>query len=465
MAKILIAYFSDYGEAMYDAISDTLKQNGNDIFRLNINNSLVYKTKWGGISKIIDGELLNKLKKFNPDVVLNFNNCLPLNCYDILDEKCRICVMDADAPEVAFWNKDVIYKNLNRIFFLGLQSCSYNMYERYLDIKIDNLKYLYFPPATIVRKENLNKDKNISFIGSNFYQTHIPQEKEFYSNESLKLYDKLRENYFFSYKDAKIIYPECNFNLFQLIRDFYCGQERLKYMQQLTDLGFVFYGQRLWQKIAYYDFELAKCYNPEKITSIIDNQNVYNSSKISVNISHPLAQTSFSWRVMDIMASDSCLLMEDKPDWRDLFEKYLSKETLDSIIYKDRFDMRQKAIKLLNDDTLRKKCVLELNNAIEENGRWEIRFKQLEEFLGIKLLNNENLFPEIIFYQREEDKPKSESSSCESKNILQKLKLKNRCKIFFYSLMLALAQIPVLDLLQRRERRNKLHQKINKYWR
>ncbi len=36
----------------------------------------------------------------------------------------------------------------------------------------------------------------------------------------------------------------------------------------------------------------------------------------------PLAKTSFSWRVMDIMASGACLLMEDKPDWRDLFEKY-----------------------------------------------------------------------------------------------------------------------------------------------
>ena len=47
---------------------------------------------------------------------------------------------------------------------------------------------------------------------------------------------------------------------------------------------------------------------------------------------------------MDIMASNSCLLMEDKPDWRDLFEKYLSKETLEAVIYKDRFDMREKAI-------------------------------------------------------------------------------------------------------------------------
>ena len=100
---------------------------------------------------------------------------------------------------------------------------------------------------------------------------------------------------------------------------------------------------------------------------------------------------------MDIMASNSCLLMEDKPDWRDLFEKYLSKETLEAVIYKDRFDMREKAIKLLNDEELRLRCVADLNNAIEQNGRWENRFKELEKFTNIKLLNMDNKNNEVIF--------------------------------------------------------------------
>ena len=41
MAKVLISYFSDYGEAMYDAITDILIKNGNEIFRFNINNPQV----------------------------------------------------------------------------------------------------------------------------------------------------------------------------------------------------------------------------------------------------------------------------------------------------------------------------------------------------------------------------------------------------------------------------------------
>ena len=36
MANILITYFSDYGETMYDAISDYLLSEGNNVIRFNI---------------------------------------------------------------------------------------------------------------------------------------------------------------------------------------------------------------------------------------------------------------------------------------------------------------------------------------------------------------------------------------------------------------------------------------------
>ncbi|MBE6448659.1 MAG: hypothetical protein E7018_05105 [Alphaproteobacteria bacterium] len=157
--------------------------------------------------------------------------------------------------------------------------------------------------------------------------------------------------------------------------------------------------------------------------------------------------------------------MEDKPDWRDLFEKYLSKETLEAVIYKDRFDMREKAIKLLNDEELRLRCVADLNNAIEQNGRWENRFKELEKFTNIKLLNIDNKDNEVIFIQREEKSTVKIENNIKKRNLIQRLKIKNRFKIFVYALMIALAQIPILDLFQRKKRRNKLRQKMDKYWR
>jgi len=162
MAKILISYYSDYGEAMYDAICDILKKNGNDIFRMNINTSEVQMTHWGGTSKIIDKKLIKEIEKFNPELIFSFNNCLPQNCYDLLSKNCKICVLDADAPDVAFWNKDIVKNNFEKYIWLGLQSYSKTMYERDLNEKLEtNKNYMYFPPATVVKNEKLKIEKNI----------------------------------------------------------------------------------------------------------------------------------------------------------------------------------------------------------------------------------------------------------------------------------------------------------------
>ena len=62
MARILLSYFSDYGEAMYDAICSVLRKNGNDIFRFNINCDYVESTGWGGECKIIDNKIISQIK-------------------------------------------------------------------------------------------------------------------------------------------------------------------------------------------------------------------------------------------------------------------------------------------------------------------------------------------------------------------------------------------------------------------
>ena len=259
MANILISYFSDYGESMYDAISETLLKHGNNIFRININNKSFCITEWGGESRVSDFDIINKIKLFKPDLVLNFNNSLPLEIYSSLNKKCQICILDADNPET-FWNKAFLLNNKRKYKFLGFQSFSKNMYEKFLGIKLGSSKFLYFPPATVVTNKKIVQDKNISFIGSNFYPLSIPEEKCFYSKNALSLYDKFRKNYFYDIVDAKkdFNYDNNKINyLFEKVRAYYVGQERLKYMQEIEDLGFVFYGVRWWNLIAYYDFVFA----------------------------------------------------------------------------------------------------------------------------------------------------------------------------------------------------------------
>lgn len=472
MARILLSYFSDYGEAMYDAICSVLRKNGNDIFRFNINCDYVESTGWGGECKIIDNKIISQINTFSPEIVLNFNHSLPINLYDVISDTCKICIIDADNPET-FWNKGLLSHNSKRYFFLGLQSYSKEMYEKCLLRALeDEVDYIYFPPATVVKSENLAQDKNISFIGSNFYPLYIPENDNFYKKEALLLYDEFVKNYFFPFENVnnKEETWYCSNELYKDIRAYYVGQDRLKSMQVLTDLGFTFYGVRWWNRIAYYDFELAKCFDDTPKVSIEDNQWVYNTSKVSVNISHPQAKSSFSWRVMDIMASNACLLMEDKPDWKDLFGKFLSKETLDTVIYSDRYDMRKKAIILLKDDNLRARCVADLNNAIEQNGRWEHRFIHLEKFLNVSILGLNNMNPTYIYIKQGDGKNqlRNELIQCKivnKKNIIKKMKFLKRGKMFFYAVCLACAQIPIVDFIFRRKRRDKILQKIHKYWR
>lgn len=417
MSKFLMTYFSDYGETMYDAIADFLLKNGNSVIRFNINCPAVSMDKWGGFSKLADKSVFNEILNFGPDVILNFNNSCPYNLVEALD-RCEICILDADNPET-FFNQEYLIKNKNRFKFLGFQSYSKKMYEKFLSEELDESKYLYFPPATVVKAEEFPKQMNISFIGSNFYPLRVPIEENFYSKDALWLYDQFVNDYYFSRKEAAKTLtnytPEELEKLFVDVRAYYVGQERLKYMQAVQDLGFKFYGVRWWNKIAYYDFELAKSFDPTPKTTLTENQWVYNSSKISINISHPQAKSSFSWRVMDIMASSACLLMEKKTDWLDLFGKYLDDITLDSIIYTDRYDLRSKAKRLLNNEELRKHCVDQLHIAIESNGRWKHRFLELERFLGLKILSNKSEQATYQFINKNTVQPKVfESILCNS---------------------------------------------------
>lgn len=472
MARIFISYFSDYGEAMYDAISSVLVGNGNDILRLNINIPEVKRTYWGGESYLSDDGILAEIKIFNPEIVFNFNHSLPYNVYSILSETCKVCVIDADNPET-FWNKDVLRKNKDEYVYLGLQSYSKSMYESFFSGKqIKN--YLYFPPATIVKNIELKQDKNISFIGSNFYPLEVPVGEDFYTKDALELYDKLKNDYYFPIEKLGDIGRDWESKkwVYEKVRAYYVGQDRLKYLQCLTDLGFTLYGVRWWNRIAYYDFDIAKCFDSTPQVSIEENQWVYNTSKISVNISHPQAKSSFSWRVMDIMASNACLLMEDKPDWKALFAKYLSDETLSSIIYKDRYDMRSKAIVLLKDEALRRRCVKDLNKAIEKAGRWEHRFKNLEAFVNLKLVSTKKGGGRYIYINKHENQNKlknvcnSEVKEQLIKSVeeLRSISFKSRWKVFSYSLLLVASQLPIVDLVINKRQRNRILRAIYKYW-
>lgn len=360
--KILICYYSVGNVTVkYEDFAEEFLKNGHDVICCN--------------SKIFDVDLVEKLDLFNPDLTFSFNNILPKAVVDKLD--CPVVVIDSDNPQM-FFNKDNVHHP--KLIFFGCQSNSKELYENILNVRLNSSNYLYLSfNSSNLKPENLTQDINISFIGYNFYHKLSARMVD---------YKKILEQAKVSLKDLMI--DDCGYyeQKYDFVNHIFTSQKRLEFLSVLTDLGLQIYGNSTWDNVDVYSYKIANCFVKEEIVTKAHNQNIYNRSKISINISHDQAVNAFSWRASDIMTSNSCLVMEDKKDWHDLFGKYISTKVKDAIIYKDRYDMREKCIKLLKDEDLRLRCVEECQNAMEKNGRWKYRIKEIEDFLKIKLIND-----------------------------------------------------------------------------
>ncbi len=368
MKNIFICFYSINNViAKYEDFAHAFVENGHNVTLCNMNPN-------NDMSKI-----LSKIKDVKVDFVFSFNNVIPDELISIFD--CRVLVLDADNPNM-FWNKDTI-KHKKKLY-LGYQTCSKNLYKKIFNLKLNDRNYLYFPPSGTSLSSNPESSikNNISFIGSNFYPEHLILN-EMHNLTDLSIqenFEKIRKDYYYSAEENNEV-------VYNMIKDFYVGQHRMSYLSVLTDLGLKIYGDKSWLNMNFYSFDIVSCFDKKFIRTKEDNEYVYNSSKISVNISHPQATNSFSWRVVDIMASNSCLVMEFKKDWKSLFGRYVSKEVQGAIIYKDKYDMRQKCINLLSNEELRLKCIKECQNAVKKEGSWKGRLRDLEDFLQIKLLD------------------------------------------------------------------------------
>ncbi len=419
--NILIAFYASFdGVGKYQDFANCFIESGNNVLLCNIDPSKDCK------------RIKKNIFDFNPDLAFSFNNIVELNIIESL--RCPIAIIDADNPQM-FWNKENI--NYPNLYYFGYQSNSDELYRKILNVEINSKNYMFLSfTATSVKFDlNMKQDKNISFIGTNFYyhsqlrSTNISQEE---------LLQQISDNK--NYYDYK-----------RNISDLMTSQDRLEYLGVLTDLGLNIYGDDTWLDVSKYSYKIAKCFDATPMKTQEDNQRVYNQSKISININHAQATKSFSWRVPDIMASNSCLVTSYSEDWENLFGKYISDEVKSAIIYEDRYDLRKKCIKLLEDERLRMRCVKECQNAIEENGRWHHRIKKIESFLKIDLLNESDIKGKIDLITNKKF----------SKKVAVKNKSSRNYRKIYYSLVIFLHNIPVVGNLISKRKYDKFLTKLN----
>lgn len=406
MAKIFLSFFSGVNDpnnekaipCFYESFIKGLQNSGNEIL------AFVSKT-FNKDFKDIPQDLLKEIQNFNPDFIFLFNNAF----YDISSYfECPIFIYEVDSP-LYYSNKKALIKNIERYKFICAQEESLNILKCKYKVKDKNI--INVPFFSEIQNENINVEQNISFIGTKFtssvkkspyaeFMTNQPNKMEIEQYATLinsiskepfltqkELFDKFNIN-------SDLI--KKNFNTDEII--FYLSDyNRVKTLSCVSDLGLKIYGTQNWINDYYNEPYLILNFDRTPIYSIKHNQDIYNSSKIGININHLQAKQCFSWRVCDIMASGACLVSEYKPD----LIKYFPNINLPT--FNTPYEARELCIKLIKNENMRKDIVSASNEIINKNFRF-INIKDIiEDYFNISL-SGEKVSTKIIIEKVDKNK-------------------------------------------------------------
>lgn len=427
----------------YESIAKELNKNGNDVKILNL---AFCKNYLADNLHFLDNEtqqlLYEDIKKFNPDVIFTYNNQIFKEIFQITN--CPICVFDADSVDL-FPCKEYIQQYAERYY---LFTCSPGWEEdKYikLGLKKENIGQINF--ATSIQNIKMEKDKNISFIGTNFtplsnYILNDCENNPYLSKK--ELYNILmtfwqKEKYNTQTLKEKYLSYYNNTELYSF------WDTRLIVLNSLLDLDLNLYG-KFWENLPNYFFQLKLAYNETPMYSLLHNQNIYNSSKINLSISHPQCNGfTYPWRIFDVMASNGLLITS--------FSKLLKMQTKDIVeipMYENPYQARDLCIYALKNPSYCEDIIAKSNLFIEKYGRWKNNFRIIQEKINISLLNKKNNIKDFEIYRIT---PKT----INNKNKFYKY------KNFTNGIALAFSVIPFINLFFTKKLKTKIIKSIIKH--
>lgn len=466
MAKIFISFFNALENinngampCFYESLLKSLYDQGNEIlyfsntyFNQDINKPPRY--------------FIEKIKKFNPELIILFNN----SCFDIAKYfECTIIIWEVDSY-LYFTNKEKIKKNPNRFIYIVPQEISISNIKNYFNVNSNNIFLL--PPSTSIKAEKKTLISNISFIGTKFGNKDIANKFMALNpnKNEIKLFKKiiflLEERPFsskndlierFNIRSNKII--NCLYTK-EIIEDI-SAKNRIQILSSVASLGLNIYGTKSWIDNLPFNPELVLSYKNKSVYSIKHNQDIYNSSKIGININHAQAQDSFSLRVCDIMASNACIVTQPKKELQRMFPKIviptytntreafeICKKLLDNQSY--RLDIVQQSQEIINKkyrllhriQDLEKITKIQLtNNNAKKNTK--IQVKNTCTFININNnINNNNIINNVNNVIKKHIKINKNKKKL---LICNKLRIKVRYKLMAYSVLLIINQIPFIN--------------------
>jgi spore maturation protein CgeB len=353
----------------YEQLIKVLTDNGNNIFVINVSFFLnKYKA-----------HLKKQIDEFNPDLIIAFNNQKP----DFLDDdyECPIIIYDADSIEL-FNDVAKMKENIDRYYFFSI--CK-EWTKNYLALGAKKEKVFFIPPATILKPLPIKYDKNIAIIASYFNNCKsLADEYDKYDDikcDVLEVYKKyLADNSSNSiieyiYKTPEFIRLSQKLSKFAIWGIF---DNREYILNNILDLGLTIYGAN-WENVKQTNPMLFATVKKENAYTIAHNEEIYNSSKLCINIQHPQTKGfGYSWRCMDIMATNGCLVSSPASELKEQ-----TKDFVDIPFFKNQFDVRDVCKKLLDNENMRRDIVLGCQEYVKNHHELYDRFTLIQQILSV----------------------------------------------------------------------------------
>ena len=323
---------------------------------------------------------------FNPDLIITFNHMILGSILEHTD----VPVVIYDGDELRYFaDLPTIKKNIDRYTIFSIVQ---EWRQDYLDFGFREDQIHYMPPGTSIHHDiEMPFTKNISFLGQRRFFLSSKLKKAINDGKGLDDFYALymdhvtNKNYNYSELISKHFPAEKGFALED--KDIWplLDQSYLIFAA-LLDLGIYLGGHEGgWNKIVDYAPQLAMLHHKGRVFSLRENQDFYNSSKISLCPMHPQAQgKGFSWRCLDIMASNAAIVSSTSSELREATKEYVDLPMFDSPA-----EAREICQRLLQDEGYRREIVQGSQRYVEAEGRWIDRIRKMEGILGIQLIHGQ----------------------------------------------------------------------------
>ncbi len=274
--------------------------------------------------------------------------------------------------EDLFCERDIVYVPTRE---------SIEPFERQYPVLRGRVHYLPFAtdPSEFSGSKDIVKDIPISFVGTYFYCQQLTQilyrlqgcERQ--KRDSFLQFMRVMQEGFFegkSFSEDKILQDigrefalSCD-DIRMIVSNAYALNKRIHYLDSVADLGLKLFGTSNWIEVN--QFSLPVLFSFQFDEEIYDRKkliNVYQRSKIALNIPHHQAGAGLPYRVFDIMASSALLITEYHSE-SELFD--LFGEDMPVPMYRDAVELRELVVYYLEHEEERKKLVGKCNALIRK---------------------------------------------------------------------------------------------------